>query len=557
MKRPVLIAKAWPYANGPLHLGHIAGLLPADVLARYFRLNGDDVLFVSGTDCHGTPILNTAIDEGREPAEIADFYHSQFDESFKRLGFTHDLYSKTHRPEHSAIVQQFLLNLLNKKYLIELETPQLYCAQCRRFLVDRYVEGNCPECGAASARGDQCESCGATYEAIKLANPICKQCHSPAIISHSKHLHLNLPMLQAQLTEWSAQAKANWRNNARTTTEAWLAKGLVARAITRDISWGVPLPPEIANYEQKVIYVWFEAVLGYLTASIIHCGGNLEQGPWEKWWRPENKPLHYYIHGKDNIPFHTIIWPAMLLGFGDLALATHIISSEYLQLPSGKKFSKSSKYGATIPEYLELIDEVAGLTIDSLRFFLIYKNPEEKDSQFSWTEIVKAHNAELVNTLGNLANRTVVLIQKNFNNEVPTVSDVLAVWQTTPILHEVEDAFQKIRTSLERGNLRDAVEIWLALTRQANKYIDERKPWQQIKDDEKAARATLYVLIQVIANLMIMIEPMIPAASAKLKKLLNATTPLSWASTMLPCGHKLGDAEYLFTRIKREHLPPD
>ena len=329
--RNVLVAKAWPYANGPLHFGHIAGLLPADALARYFRLAKDNVLFVSGSDCHGTPILNRAIEEGKSPAEIADFYHQQFLDHFSQLGFSHDLYNKTADPRHHEIAQQILQRLYHRGYVIAKKTPHLFSATLDRLVADREVEGTCPDCGALDSRGDQCDACGKTYEATELISPRLKNGSGDLIIVEAEHLHLDLRKVEAKLRAWVEEKQTIWRENAFKTTMSWLADGLKTREVTRDIDWGVSVT--IPGFENKRIYVWFEAVIGYLSASIIRCGGDLDGGEWEKWWRPEYLPIHYYVHGKDNIPFHTIIFPAMLLGLGDLALPNIIASSEYLTLP--------------------------------------------------------------------------------------------------------------------------------------------------------------------------------------------------------------------------------
>lgn len=554
MNRPVLIAMAWPYANGPLHLGHVCGLIASDVLARYFRLRGDKVLFVSGSDCHGTPILNRALQEKKTPAEIAEFYHRQFTENFLRLGFTHDLYAKTLDPFHYQIAQQFFQKLYEKGLLIPKNVPQLYCQNCQRFLVDRYVEGVCPNCKAANARGDQCDVCGHTYEATALIEPRCKNCGQSATIAAAEHLYFNLPALKTALNSWTKTVYHNWRPNAQSTTLSWLEQGLEPRAVTRDIDWGIPVP--VKNFTGKKIYVWFEAVLGYFSTSIKHLGGTIEKGPWESWWRPENNPLHYYVHGKDNIPFHTIIFPAMLLGFGDLALPTHIISSEYLQLPGGQKFSTSEGYGTTLNQYLELTDKTPGLTTDTLRFFLIGHNPELKDAQFSWDELTNQHNAELVNKLGNLLSRVLSLLNQHFNNRVPLVNGLESGDES--LLNDIKQTYADVGSALEAGGLRKATAAWLDLIDKANIYLNQRAPWQQIKTDQQQAGKTLYITLQVLANLASITEPFIPEAAQKMRRALNLDpAEKSWQYATLPAGKQLGELVHLFEKINRQTLPAD
>ncbi len=563
MGRPVLICKAWPYANGPLHLGHVAALLPADVLARFYRSLGDDVLFVSGTDCHGTPIMNSAQDEGRSPQEVVDFYHRQFTNHFLRLGFTHDLYSLTHRSEHFKVVQELLVLLNKNGYIVEREVPQLYCPSCRRFLVDRFVEGDCPKCGNSKARGDQCDACSSTYEATELKNPKCKYCGHAAQLSHSKHLHLDLPKLQPMLSQWVAQAKAGWRNNAQTTTDGWLTRGLAERAITRDIQWGIPLPAEFTGYDDKVIYVWFEAVIGYLSASILAKGGDFHAGgDWERWWLPNENPLHIYVHGKDNIPFHTVIFPSMLLGLeDDFVLPHQIISSEFLNLPGGRKFSKSNKDGSNLPEFLELVDKVPALTIDTLRFYLIAHGPEEHDTKFTWDDLVNVHNAELLNKWANLVNRVRSLVEKNFENKVPLVTDghlslygdpVFALYQNT-----IEKTYDEIENLIRAGKLHEACLLWVKRVEYVNEFIALQAPWALVKTDKDKAADVLFVALQWINNLGRLIAPVIPFAYDRLQTILNTTTPFEWSPNYLPGGHELGAAAYLFQRIDRKELPSD
>jgi methionyl-tRNA synthetase len=554
MSRNVLIAKAWPYANGPLHIGHLAGLLGADILARYFRLFGDNVLFVSGTDCHGTPIMNRAFDEGINPEEVVGKYHNQFTECFRRFGFTHNLYTLTYASEHHKTAQQFFRKLYDKGYLLSRNEFQLFCSSCNQFLVDRLVEGKCPYCHEENARGDQCEACSKTYEAIELIDPRCKKCGNPAIKKESEHLYFDLPRFQNQLEEWFLKTGKRWRENAQAVTKNWLGRGLHDRAVTRDLGWGVDVPVE--GFKDKKIYVWFDAVLGYLSASIACCGGDVEGGPWEQWWRLDKKTLHYYVHGKDNIPFHTIIFPAMLMGLGDLALPTHIISSEYLNLPAGNKFSKSSGYGATLPQFLDLVDSVEALEIDSMRFILIMRGPEAKDSHFSWDELVQLHNSELVNKFSNLVNRVTSLILKNFNNVVPETASLSNKEEF--LLERITETYQVAGEYIEKGEFRFACQAIIELIRETNNLVDAEEPWKKIITEPQRAKNTLNTAVQVLFNLRILLEPFIPFASQKLAEILGTPDlPKQWERQLLPSGFRLGDSKHIFTRIKRNQLPAD
>ncbi|MFZ2193759.1 MAG: methionine--tRNA ligase [Candidatus Moraniibacteriota bacterium] len=554
MNRNVLIAKAWPYANGPLHIGHLAGLLGADVLARYFRLAGDNILFVSGTDCHGTPIMNRAIDEGINPEDVVKKYHKQFTECFQRLGFTHDLYTLTYTPEHHKMVQQIFRKLHEKGHLVPRNEIQLFCPDCNQFLVDRLVEGNCPYCHEANARGDQCDACSKTYEAIELLDPHCKKCGQAAEKRASEHLYFDLANFSEQLQSWSSQVNGQWRENAKSVTQSWLDSNLHDRAVTRDLEWGIDVP--VQGFEKKKIYVWFDAVLGYLTTSIIHCGGDIESGPWEKWWRPNKDLLHYYVHGKDNIPFHTIIFPAMLMGLGNLELPTHIISSEYLNLPAGHKFSKSSGYGATLPQFFDLVDSVEALEVDSMRFFLIIRGPETKDSHFSWEDLTMLHNSELVNKFGNIVSRITSLISNKFDNSVPKSSD--RSHEQIALLEKVAIAYQATGEYIEKGEFRLGCQTVIELIREANNLINLEEPWKQISLDPQKAMDTLNTSVQVLFNLRTLLEPFIPFAAQKLTEILNASSiPKQWKMQILPNGWKLGENNHIFTRIKEDQLPKE
>jgi len=395
----IFIGGAWPYANGSLHVGHVAGLIPGDILARYFRLKKEDVLYVSGSDCYGTPISIRARKENKQPQEIADFYHNEFKECFDKLGFTYDIYTKTDSDFHKAEVQKIFLQLVENKHVYIKEVEQTYCEHCKQFLPDRYIEGICPKCGH-KCNGDQCDNCCTIFNAVDLKSKACKICGNEPVIKKTKHFYLELSKFQKDIEQFVETNRSNWRDNAVKLTERYLKEGLEDRACTRDMDYGIPTP--IKEYQDKKIYVWIEAVCGYLTASKkwgVDTGRD-----WTKFW--ENDVTAYYVHGKDNIPFHTIIWPALLLGMNEnLHLPDIIVSSEFLNLES-KKISTSKNWAVWLPYLIERYDP------DSIRYFLINNSPEKRDADFSWREFIHNHNSELLGDFGNFVNRNIPFILK-------------------------------------------------------------------------------------------------------------------------------------------------
>ena len=398
MNRTILIGGAWPYANGSLHIGHIAALLPGDVLARYHRACGDQVTYVSGSDCHGTPVAIRAKKEGRTPQAISDHYHEEFVKCFDKLGFSYDCYTKTSDEEHKAFVQEFHARLYQHDFVYEKETPQAFCENCQNFLADRFVVGICPKC-KKPARGDQCDDCGTVLEPENLQDPVCAVCSRPVIFRKSRHLYIAISKMEKELSALAAQG-ASWRKNAVAFTNRYIEEGLRDRALTRDLAWGIPVPR--AGYEKKTIYIWAENVLGYLSASR---SAAKKQGFDEKaLWREHAK--HYYVHGKDNIPFHTIILPALLIANGEgWHLPDQIVSSEYMTL-EGRKLSTSQNYAIWVKDLIERYDP------DSIRYYFLANGPEKKDADFSWREYVNSHNGELLGAYGNFVNRTLTFIHK-------------------------------------------------------------------------------------------------------------------------------------------------
>lgn len=526
----ILIGGAWPYANGSLHIGHIAGLLPGDVLARYHRAIGDNVYFVSGSDCHGTPVAIRARQENRTPREVSDLYHEEFVECFKRLGFSYDVYTKTSSGEHKRFVTEFHEKLYKSKYVYEKEVPQAYCEKCAAFLADRFVLGKCPKCGE-DTRGDQCDACGAVLEPENLAKPTCAICGSPIGFKNSKHLYIAISDLEAELKEL-VDKHPWWRKNAIAFTERYISEGLRDRALTRDLEWGIKVPRE--GYENKTIYIWAENVLGYLSASKVAAE---ERGAdFEELWGPDAK--HYYVHGKDNIPFHTIILPSLLLANGgNWHLPDMIVSSEYMTL-EGRKISTSQNYAIWVRELLDHYEA------DSVRYYFLANGPEKKDADFSWREFVHSHNGELLGAYGNFVNRSLAFIEKYWEGIVPEGTD-------NPVIsRQIEELFTIVGKRIECGAFRDAVNEVFDFVRAANKFFDTEQPWATRSTDEMACRNTLYQCVQIIASLAVLLYPFLPFSSEKICRWLGIEN--RWEKQSVPAGYVLPKVEILFQRIDKK-----
>ncbi|RKN85562.1 methionine--tRNA ligase [Paenibacillus ginsengarvi] len=532
----IFIGGAWPYANGSLHLGRLASLLPGDVLARYFRAKGDDVLYVSGSDCHGTPVAVQALQEGVPPSHIADRYHREFADCFERLGFTYDLYTRTDQPFHHRVVQELFLKLLDGGHLYKQTMLQTYCETDRQFLPDRYVEGTCPVCGNR-ARGDQCDYCSTLLDPADLSDKTCKLCGNRPVERPTEHYYIALSRFQQELSDYAGRAEG-WRDNAVRLTRRYLEEGLPDRAVTRDLSWGVDVPVE--GFEGKKIYVWIEAVSGYWSASRQWAE---ESGrSWEPFWSKDAGDVTaYYVHGKDNVPFHSLIWPALLLGAGDLHLPDKIVSCEYMTL-EGKKISTSRNWAVWVPDVLSRYDP------DSIRYFLIANGPEKRDTDFSWREFIYSHNGELLGAFGNFVNRTLAFIAKSFGGRVPPGTLAREDWESV-----LTGLYAQAGQLIEDGQLKDALELIFAHIRRANKYFDERKPWVTFKEDRAACEQTLFVCVQVIANLANLLEPFLPFACAKIQGFLRLKKQ-SWQFAAVPAGLEIGQLELLFERIAPERI---
>lgn len=537
MKRNILICSAWPYANGSLHLGHIAGLLPADVLARYFRLRGDNVLFVSGSDCHGTPIAVRASQEGRSPGDVAAQYHQEFVDNFARLGFSYDRYAATMDAAHSEQVQEIIRRLHQDGWLYPRTQAQTWCDHCEKFLPDRYVEGTCPRCGAKDARGDQCDACGSLLDPEDLGQRRCKLCGQPPTQRETQHLFFRLSALQGEIEKLLEQNGPDWRLNAREMTRRYLREGLLDRAISRDIDWGIPVPLE--GYEDKRVYVWFEAVLGYFTTSRRWAQEAGQPEAWRDFWSRE--AISYYVHGKDNIPFHTVILPGLLMAMDkNYNLPRRVISSEFLTI-EGKKLSTSKNWAIWIPDFLE------NYQADSLRYFLTVNGPEARDADFSWREFVERNNGELAGAWGNLVNRTITFIHKYFEGKVPAGTNA----EGQQLLADIESVYTTAGNSIEEGRFKDALKATFEQIRACNKYFDNQAPWQSIKTDVDACAATIGTCTQAIANLAVLTAPFLPFSSAKVLEALGVSDA-RWERQALEAGSAVAKPGILFPNLDRE-----
>ncbi|MET3195056.1 methionine--tRNA ligase [Bacillus sp. OAE603] len=526
----IFIGGAWAYANGSLHLGHISSLLPGDILARYYRIKGEKVLYVSGSDCNGTPITIRAKQDGVSPKEIADRYHYEFLECFTKLGFSYDIYTRTDTKHHHEIVQQIFLDLLEKGLIYKKEIEQTYCEYDQQFLPDRYVEGICPNCGA-KARGDQCDHCSAVLEPLELLERKCKICSQPPIKRLTEHFYFALSSFQTVLENYTQDAEKRnlWRENAISLTKRYLKEGLIDRAVSRDLPIGVSVPVE--GYEDKKIYVWIEAVSGYYTATKLWAKETKNDD--STFWN--SSVTSYYVHGKDNIPFHSIIWPGILSGLGKESLPTHIVSNEYLTLEK-KKLSTSKNWAVWVPDILERYNP------DSIRYFLTINAPESRDADFSWKEFIYSHNGELLGAYGNFVNRTLKFIQKSFNGMIP--EKVIS----PTIQDKVNLLYDEVGHCIETTTFKHALEKIFELIRFSNKYFDDQQPWKQVNEDTESCKETLANCIYLIANLAHMLNPFLPFSSSKVKGMINSTSETDWRPFLVKSQY-LSNVEPLFERI--------
>jgi len=514
----IFIGVAWPYANGPLHLGHIAGCyLPADIFARFHRAKGNEVLMVSGSDQHGTPITVRAEQEGKSPAEVAELYHNSFLGSWEQLGISFDLFTRTGTENHAQVTHEIFKDLLDKGFIYKGSMLLPYCPNENRFLPDRYVHGACPFCGNADARGDQCDECGKPLNAVDLKEPRCSFCGATPEIRDSEHYFLKLSAFNERLAAWVEQQR-HWRPNVYNFTKHLLAEGLWDRAITRDIEWGVTVPVE--GFENKRIYVWFEAVIGYLSAS-KEWASLIGEPEAEDWWMAfwQWPTRSYYFIGKDNISFHTIIWPAMILGYGDLSLPYDIPANEFLTL-EGRQLSTSRNWAVWVPDYLESYDP------DPLRYILSVNMPETADTDFSWREFVRRNNDELVATYGNLVHRVLTFTYRNFDGRVPDY-DWRKFFENSSsnpyyqLLGDAKRTMDSVTDSIEKCSFRAAIQAAMAYARDLNKFLEDNAPWRTLKNDREGTALTLAAAINGINCLKTVFYPFLPFSSQKLHTMLG------------------------------------
>ena len=585
MPRRILVAVAWPYANGPRHIGHVAGFgVPADIFARYHRLRGDDVLMVSGTDEHGTPIMVAADREGVSPRELADRMSAVIRQDLQALGLSYDLFTRTTTKNHHRVTQDLFRTLYDKGFVLKQATTGAFSATTGHTLPDRYIEGTCPICGYGEARGDQCDNCGNQLDPADLVDPRSKIDGTAPVFRETEHFFLDLPAFKERLAEWIG-AQKQWRPNVRKFSLG-LVDDLKPRPITRDLDWGVRIPlPELEERDDKRIYVWFDAVIGYLSAAVewAHVTGRPEA--WRDWWQDADA-RHAYFMGKDNIVFHSVIWPSMLMGYGaggevgggerELELPDDIVATEFLTM-EGKKFSSSRGVVIYVRDFLSRYDP------DPLRYFLTIAGPETQDTDFTWAEFVRRNNDELVATWGNLVNRTVTNAHRNFG-AVPSPGELEEA--DREILAALEGGFTTVGDLLERASFRAALAETMALASRVNGYVSDAAPWALVKEDRERAGTVLYVALRAVDSLKTLFAPFLPFSSQAVHELLGhegwLAGPLelrqvgeedgdphevltgdyaswigSWAPSELPPGQELREPRPLFRKLDPDVVVPD
>jgi methionyl-tRNA synthetase len=569
-RRTVLIAPAWPYANGPRHIGHVVGFaVPADVLARFERLRGSRVLMASGTDEHGTPITYEADKKGIPPREFVDENNRLIVQDLVSLGVTYDIFTRTTTANHYRVTQDLFLKLHENGYLVKEKLLGAFDPATGRTLPDRYIEGKCPICGYPEARGDQCDNCGNQLDPSDLINPHQRGSDAPVEFHETEHFFFNLPAFGEKLRAW-IESHDNWRPNVRKYSLEFV-RNLKPRAITRDLDWGVPVPlPGWEDNPTKRIYVWFDAVIGYLSASIEWAIQRGEPDAWQGWWQNSDSH-HYYTMGKDNITFHTVLWPAILMGVGDLKLPDEIVASEFLHM-EGSKLSTSRGNVIYVRDVLDRYDA------DALRYYLMIAGPENQDTDFTWAEFIRRNNDELVATWGNLVHRTLVNVNRNFAEvPAPKLED-----RDSAILKEVEEALDTVERLLEEARFQAALKHAMGMAAKVNVYLGTEQPWHTIKTDRERAGTVLYVALRCVDNLKMMLTPFLPFSSQRLHRMLGyedviapqpeirefsedagAHTVITgeyeavdrWHPSRLEAGRKLPAPEPLFKRLDEEAEP--
>ena len=543
----ITVTSALPYANGPVHIGHLAGVyVPADIYVRYLRLKGRDVIFIGGSDEHGVPVTIRARKEGVTVQEVVDRYHYLIKDSFEKFGISFDIYSRTTSKTHHQLASDFFRKLYDEGKFVELVTEQFYDEESNHFLTDRNIRGECPRCHNHDAYGDQCEKCGATLSPEELINPYNAETGHPLVRRATKHWYLPLDQYQPWLEKWILEEHKEWRPNVYGQCKSWLDGGLRPRAVTRDLDWGIPVPVEGA--EGKVLYVWFDAPIGYISNTKELCDGNPEKyGSWETWWKdPETRLVHFI--GKDNIVFHCIVFPSMLKAHGEYILPDNVPGNEFLNL-EGNKISTSKNYAVWLNEYLEELPNRQ----DELRYVLTANAPETKDNDFTWADFQARCNNELVAVYGNFVNRALQLTQKYYEGVVPACGELTDYDRET--LSEFQNVKENLESLLENFKFRDAQKEAMNLARIGNKYIADCEPWKIIKTDPERVKTVINISLQLTANLAIAFEPFLPFSSERLRKMI-AMESFSWEQLgsidLLPAGKQLPKPELLFTKIEDE-----
>ncbi len=540
-----LVTSALPYANGPVHIGHLAGVyVPADIYVRYLRLKKQEVLFIGGSDEHGVPVTIRARKEGITVQDVVDRYHYLIKDSFEKFGISFDIYSRTTSKTHHKFASDFFRKLYDEGKFVEQTSEQFYDEETHEFLTDRNIRGECPRCHALGAYGDQCEKCGATLSPDELINPYNAVNGNPLVKKSTKHWYLPLDQHEEWLRKWILDDHKEWRSNVYGQCKSWLDGGLKPRAVTRDLDWGIPVPVEGA--EGKVLYVWFDAPIGYISNTKELCDANPEQyGTWQKWWQDDDTRMIHFI-GKDNIVFHCIVFPAMLKAHGDYILPDNVPSNEFLNL-EGDKISTSRNWAVWLNEYL---DDMPGKQ-DVLRYVLTANAPETKDNDFTWKDYQARNNNELVAIFGNFINRAMKLTEKYFGGKVPACGELTDYDKST--LNEFKTVKEDVESLLDNFKFRDAQKQAMELARIGNKYLAETEPWKLFKTDEGRVATILNLALQISANLAIAFEPFLPFSAAKLRTMLGMES-FEWdnlgRTDLLAEGHKLGESVLLFEKIE-------
>ena len=535
-KKRHLVTAALIYANGPIHIGHLAGCyIPSDLYVRFLRSKGEDVKFISGTDEHGVPITIKARDEKKSPQEVVDYYYNLIDNSFKEFGISFDIFSRTSKDIHHKTSSEFFLNLYEKGVFKEITSSQYYDVKEKQFLSDRYITGECP-CGEnKNAYGDQCEVCGKTLSPMDLKNPKSSLSGNEPILKETKNWYLPMDKLQGNIEKY-IETKKDWKSNVIGQCKSWLNDGLKPRAMTRDLDWGVSVP--LKDADGKVLYVWFDAPIGYITAT-----KELDSKNWEKYWKDKDTSLVHFI-GKDNIVFHTIIFPMMLMEHGDYILPENVPANEFMNL-EGEKISTSRNWAVWLHEYLNDFPNMQ----DELRYCLITNLPENKDSDFSWKDFQQKNNNELVAILGNYINRVFVLCDKFFDKKVPKRSDDSA---DNKVFYELDDLKGKVELSIQNFKFREAMSYVIDVARLGNKYLTDTEPWKIFEENPERVKDIIHNSVQIVANISILCEPFIPFTSKKIRKLLNISD-INWSnasSSIVNAGHEISGKAHIFSKIE-------